>query len=97
MNRSVFPFVIGYQGLTAIVDRGLHQKWANASTDKLLDAGLFKVAFARAVWDKDEATKQAVLTAYNALTPKPYPNVEALQRAFGVYQVPEGVKRVLLL
>ncbi len=97
MTKSEFPFVIGYQGQTAIIDKNMYSKWKSASLAQLLDAGLFKAAFSRAVWDQDAGAMEKVLLNYNARSPKQYASVEVLQRAFGVYSVPQGVKRTLYL
>lgn len=97
MNRDVFPFVIGYQDRTAIVDRALYTRYRNAGVPELLEAALFKPALARALIDGDQQGLEAVLNAYNARTSHPVPSVEALKRALGVPVVPEGVKRYLYL
>lgn len=97
MRRDVFPFVIGYEGQTALVDRQLYRTYRNASVERLLKARLFKAALARALYDGDQAGLEAVLRAYNAQTPHPIPTVEALKRAFGLPVVPEGVTRYLFL
>ncbi len=97
MNREIFPFIIGYQDQSAIVDKSLYQRHRRSSIEQLLEERLFKPALARALIDNDTAGMQRVLQAYNELTPNPYPNVDILKKAMGIPVVPEGVKRFLFL
>jgi len=97
MIKEVFPFIIGYQDQSAIVDRALLQKYKNATLDELIKARLFKASLARALLHQDDEGMRAVLVAYNELTKHPYKNVEELKRAFGLLVVPQGVKRYLYL
>lgn len=97
MNREIFPFIIGYQDQSAIVDKGLYQKYRTARVEQLLEAKLFKPALARALIENAPEALQAVLRTYNSQNQFPAKDVETLKKAMGIPVVPEGVKRYIFL
>lgn len=93
MNRDDFVFTIGYSGNTAIVDKDLRRRYRKASPQDLFSAGLYKPAFAAALYDGDEESQSWIAREYSALSGTTY-DVRQLQRLFGVFSVPEGVDKV---
>lgn len=94
MKESDFIFTIGYQGDTAIVDGKQARKYSSYSFDGLLDEGLFKPAFCKAVYDGNEEGMKKVLEVYNRLSGSEYSSILGLKRLFGVFGVPEVVGKV---
>ncbi len=93
MNRDDFVFTIGYTGNTAIVDQDLRRNFRKASSRNLFAAGLYKPAFAAALFDADEDSQRWIAEEYSKLSGTSY-GVRELQRLFGVFSVPEGVDKV---
>lgn len=91
-------FTIGYRDSVAIVDAASRRRYGKLSATELLRKGLFKPALCAAEYDDgDEASKAAVLEAYNASARAVVADVAELQTQFGVYAIPEsvtGVERV---
>jgi hypothetical protein len=94
MKESDFIFTIGYQGDTAIIDGRQMRKYSSYSFERLLEEGLFKPAFNKALYNDDEEAMKKVLEAYNRESGSDYPSILSLKRLFGVFGVPEGVGKV---
>ena len=90
-------FTIGYQGDSALVDRSNLEKFGNLGEPELLEAGLFKPAFCRSLFNQDQDGMERVLQAYNANSSQKYKNLEEIKRAFGVFSVPENIKKTVFL
>ena len=93
MNRDDFVFTVGYTGNTAIVDRDLRRRYRKAGARDLFAAGLYKPAFAAALFDADEESQRWIAEEYSKLSGANY-GVPELKRLFGVFSVPEGVDKV---
>jgi hypothetical protein len=78
-------FTIGFEGNTALVDKG--SLASNQGLDPLALArkGLFRPAFAKALYAGDEAAIAAVMAAYNEMAGSAYKDKESFARLFGVY------------
>ena len=94
MKESDFIFTIGYQGDTAIVDGRAQRRYSSYSFDRLLEEGMFKPAFCKALYAEDEEGMKKVLEAYNRLSGSGYPSILSLKRLFGVFGVPEIAGKV---
>ncbi|MBU0928386.1 MAG: hypothetical protein KKA67_11585 [Spirochaetes bacterium] len=95
ISREEFIFTIGYDGGTAIVDGKAKAKYGKLGTVELAEAGLFRAAFASAVFSGSAEDLKAFADIYNAKAGTDYSTQEQFQRLFGVKQ--EKVKRVLAL
>ena len=94
MKESDFVFTIGYQGDTAIIDGKQARKYSSYSLDKLIEEGLFKPAFCKALYAEDEEGMKKVLETYNRVSGSDYTSILSLKRLFGVFGVPEVVGKV---
>jgi hypothetical protein len=90
-------FTIGYDGSTAVVDGSLKRRFGSLSTAELAEKRLFKQALCSAVFGGREEELNLVLERYNERTEHKLAGVEELKRMFGVFEVPEGVTRVLVI
>lgn len=97
MTQKDFMFTIGYQGNAALVDKSNMLRFSGKSQSELLEAGMFKPAFCRALYLEDLAGMEGVLAAYNAGSPRKYQTLEDLKRAFGVFYVPKEISRSIYL
>jgi len=92
LKKDDFVSTIGYSGDTAIVDKNLQRP--DTPIKVLLEKGLYKAAFSRALYEKDIQAQEAVLKEYNRISNSHYKSVEELKRLFGVFQVQEKITRV---
>jgi hypothetical protein len=97
IGRKDFVFTIGYDGGTAVVDGGLKRRFGSLSTIELAEKGLFKQALCSAVFEGREEALGLVLERYNAQAEHNLAHAEELKRMFGVFEVPEGITRVLVV
>ena len=97
MRREDFVFCIGFEGSTAIVDGRLARRHGSSSTRQLAEAGLFKQALGSAVFNGSAQELDEVLAIYNQGTTSPVRSAEELKRMFGVFGIPEGVKKVTVV
>jgi hypothetical protein len=97
IGRKDFVFTIGYDGGTAVVDGSLKRRFGSLSTAELAEKGLFKQALCSAVFEGREEALQQVLERYNARAEQRLAHVEELKRMFGVFEVPQGITRVLVV
>ena len=94
LSREDFVFTIGYDGPTAVVDSQAKRKYGNLSTVKLAEKGLFRAAYASAVYSKNPDELKLVAETYNKLgnhsslelsqTEISKVDLSALERLFGV-------------
>ena len=97
IGRKDFVFTIGYDGGTAVVDGSLKRRFGPLPTVGLAEQGLFKQALCSAVFEGREEALGHVLEGYNARTEHKLAGVEELKRMFGVFEVPQGITRVLVV
>ena len=99
ISRKDFVFTIGYDGATAVVDGNLKRRFGVLSTDQLAAKGLFKQALCSAVYEDggEGEGPRRVLEQYNARAEHKLAHVEELKRMFGVFEVPQGITRVLVV
>lgn len=93
MDRADYLFTIGYDGDTAIVSGQAKRKYGKLSTADLLDIGLMKAAFCSADYATDATELEMVAAAVTERSGRAY-TVDDLRRLFGVYGVPEGIRKV---
>jgi hypothetical protein len=97
IGRKDFVFTIGYDGGTAVVDGNLKRRFGSLNTGQLAEKGLFKQALCSAVYESRQEALEQVLESYNARTEHKLTGVEELKRMFGVFEVPQGITRVLVI
>ena len=101
ISRKDFVFTVGYDGSTAVVDGSLKRRFGSLSTEELAKKGLFKQALCSAVYEAAAAGREpqleGILEAYNAGTEHKLAHAAELKRMFGVFEVPEGISRVLVI
>ena len=105
ISRGDFVFTIGYEGNTAVVDGTMKKRYGSLSTVELAEKQLYKQAVCSAVYEEvtrkhgnsGEIALQRILEIYNRDTEGKIGSVEELKRTFGVYEVPEGVGKVMVI
>jgi len=85
-TREDFIFTIGYDGPAAVIDGQGRKLYSKLSTKQLAEEGLFRAAYASAVWSKDQSECDLVAQIYNKTTGSSV-TTDALQRLFGVFPV----------
>jgi hypothetical protein len=95
LSREDFIFTIGYDGETAIVDGKAKASYGAMGTAELAEAGLFRSAFASAVFSGKPEDLQAFASIFNARAGTSYTTEEDFKRLFGVKS--ETIRRVLVL
>ncbi len=95
ISREEFVFTIGYDGSTAMVDSKAKARYGKLSTIELAQKGLFRSAFASALFGKNEAEFNEFALYFNSISGTAYTTLEEFKRLFGVNV--ETVKRVLSL
>ncbi len=95
ITREEFVFTIGYDGNTAMVDSKAKARYGKLSTMELAQKGLFRAAFASALFGNDDAGFNAFAGYFNGVSGTSYTTVDEFKRLFGVNI--ETVKRVLSL
>ncbi|MDA3957783.1 hypothetical protein [Oceanispirochaeta sp.] len=92
MKKDDFVSTIGYSGDSAIVDKKLQKP--GTPIEALLEQGLYKAAFSKALHEKNLLDQEKVLEVYNLNSKSSYKSIEELKRLFGVFHVPEKITRV---
>ena len=95
IKREDFIFTIGYSGSSAIVDSSLKKKFGSLESEALAKKGLFKAALCSAIFNNRETEMDQVLALYNSKAKGAIKTVEELKRKFGVFEVPEGMTKVV--
>jgi len=93
-SREDFIFTIGYDGPAAVIDGQAKKQYSKLSTRQLAEKGLFRAAYASAVWSKSTEECTLVAEIYNQMTGSSV-TTAALQRLFGVFLV--EVNRFIVL
>ena len=93
MDRADYLFILGYDGETAIVSGQAKRKYSKLSTAELLETGLIKAAFCSADYAGDPKELEMVVAALAERSGQEY-TVDDLRRLFGVYGVPDGIRKV---
>ena len=94
MKLTEFSNTIGYSGNASIVDKSNLKYNAKLSIDSLLEKGLYKQAFSKALFDNSQEDLEKVLKDYNRVSGSSYQSVQEMKRLFGVFTVPQGISRV---
>lgn len=97
MKIEEFSNTIGYSGSSSIIDRGNLKKFGRLDVKSLLEKGLYKQAFSKALFDANVDEQELVLEQYNAVCSSSYSSVEELKRLFGVFGIPKGISRTKLI
>lgn len=97
MKREDFIFTIGYSGMAAVVDASGKKRYGKLTAEQLLEKGLFRSAFAAAVYDDDSAQLEQFVAAFRQKSHIQVESVDQVKRLFGVYGVPAGINRVVLV
>jgi hypothetical protein len=97
ISRKDFVFTIGYDGGTAVVDGSLKRRYGSLSTAELAEQGLYKQALCSAVFEDRAEAVSRVLELYNERAEHRLAHVEELKRMFGVFEVPQGITRILVV
>jgi hypothetical protein len=87
MTKEQFPFVVGYTGNTAIIDKRFRARFKNKNVKELADAGQYKAAYCLAMYGADEE-KEYIAERYNSVAKTHYAAGD-LARLFGVFSIPE--------
>lgn len=95
ISREDFMFTIGYDGETAIVDGKAKAQYGKLGTAALAEAGLFRAAFASAVYSSSEEDLKAFAAIFNAKAGTAYSTQDQFQRLFGVKL--DSVRRIMVL
>ena len=85
-SREDFIFTIGYDGPAAVIDGHAKKQYSKLSTRELAEKGLYRAAYASAVWSKDKKEAEIVAQIYSEKTGTSV-TPESLQRLFGVHLV----------
>ena len=103
MTKQEFTFTIGFPGDTAIVDKRAMRQYGRLSTMELAGKGLYRAAFCSALFsgeaqEMNEFIRVFAQTSGSADTEtNRLVDEDQLKRLFGVYTVPDEVKRVVSL
>jgi hypothetical protein len=95
ISREDFIFTIGYDGGTAIIDGKAKAKYGKLDTAGLATAGLYRAAFASALFSDKPEDLKTFADIFNAKAGTAYSTKEEFQRLFGVKM--DMVKRTLVL
>ncbi|MCL2521032.1 MAG: hypothetical protein FWE37_08570 [Spirochaetaceae bacterium] len=90
MTKNEFPFVVGYVGDIAIIDKKFKNKFKGKTVAQLVEAGQYKAAYCLALFTGDK-DKELIANSYNNLSGSRY-NVADLERLFGVFTIAEAAK-----
>lgn len=94
MKKEYFISSIGYDGMSAVVDKKRYKENKGKTLQELLSEGSYRIAAAMAIYDDSDAEKDEVVSAYNIASGSNY-SKEQLPRLFGVSKV--DVKKILML
>ena len=64
LSREEFVFTIGYNGPQAVIDKQAMRKYGKLSTKELVKKGLFRPAYASALYSKDHREQKYVMEAF---------------------------------
>lgn len=95
MTRSEFVFTIGFQGDAAVVDKRAQRRYGKLTTMELAGEGLYRAAFCSAIFSGDEAEMNEFVRFFAEKTGMDDLTGDRLKRLFGVYTVPDEVKKII--
>jgi hypothetical protein len=95
LSRAERICTIGYDGPAAVVDGYAAKQYGKLSTAELAERGLFRAAYASAIWSGKTEELETVVAAYNKMTGAALTADSPLDRLFGVF--PVDVKRSVVL
>lgn len=95
ISRDDFIFCIGYDGDAAIVDGRAKKEFEKLSTTQLIEKGLYRAAFASALYSKQPEEMRAFIDFFNQKAGTHFTDESQLSRLFGVYL--EDISRVKIL
>jgi transcriptional regulator with AAA-type ATPase domain len=95
ISREDFVFAIGFEGSVAMVDGKAKKEFGRLSTMELAEKGLYKSAFASALYAKKPEEMKSFIAFFNAKAGTSYTDQSQLSRLFGVYL--EEVGKTLVL
>ena len=95
ISREDFIFCIGYDGDAAIVDGRAKKEFSKLSTTELAEKGLYRAAFASALYSKKPEELRAFMDFFNQKAGTKFADETQLSRLFGVYI--EEISRVKIL
>jgi hypothetical protein len=93
--RDDFVFCIGYDGDTAIVDGKAKKEFSRLSTMELAEQGLYRAAFASAVYSKKPEEMKTFIDFFNKKAGTTFMEPGQLSKLFGVYL--EEISKVKVL
>jgi hypothetical protein len=85
ISHDDFIFCIGYDGDTAIVDGRAKKEFSRLSSAELAEKGLYRAAFASALYSKNPEEMKAFIDLFNKKAGTQYTESSQLSRLFGVY------------
>ena len=88
-------FAIGFQGVSAIVDKRAKNQYGKLSGKDLAEKGLFKTAFCGALYDDDTPGLEEIVDIYNRKSGESISSVESMKRLLGVFGVPENISKAI--
>jgi hypothetical protein len=93
MKREEFCCIIGYQGGEALVDKGALKAVKNNSIEELAKDGLYRAAFAAALYDDNAEEQDKVFQIYQSQASRAVNSREQLMAMLGIYPShKEGLK-----
>jgi hypothetical protein len=95
ISREDFIFTIGFDGDQAVVDGRAKREYGKLSTRELTEAGLYRAAFASALWSGKPEDVAEFLDHFNRISGTSYRTVRELERLFGVQKV--DIEKALVL
>jgi hypothetical protein len=102
LSREDFIFTIGYDGPHAVVDSQAKKHYSGLSTRELAEKGLFRAAYASAVYARKTGAPEEepggfsiLVEIYNRVSGSSLTVDSPLDRLFGVF--PVEVKRAVVL
>ena len=95
MKRSDFVFSVGFQGVSAIVDKTAKREYGSLSTKQLAENGLYRSAFCSALYSGDEKEVDTVMKIYNSRSRTRQQTAGNMKRLLGVFSVPDNITKVI--
>ncbi len=95
MKRNDFVFSVGFQGVSAVVDKTAKRKYGSLSTKELAEKGLYRSAFCSALYSGDENEIDTVMGIYNSRSKTGKQTAENMKRLLGVFSVPDNITKVI--
>ncbi len=94
VKREDYVFAIGFDGNNAIVDKRSRSRYGKMDARELADAGQFRAAYRRTVFDDDPKAAEYVFQKFNEVSPVKYQAVSDLTKVFGVQPPSEDITGV---